>query len=97
MIMATKFSIQGDLIGTTADNVEYTKQGWQEATNAKTAIDDLQERLSDVENGEGGSTHVESAADVPYTNSNWDDVTNVEEALDDVQEKVYTRDIVKRD
>jgi hypothetical protein len=35
--------------------VEYSKAGWSNATNAKTALDDLHERLSSVEQGGGGS------------------------------------------
>ena len=55
--MEEKLAIDGKIIGTTADHVEYSKEGWSKATNAKTAIDDLHERLSDVEQNGGGSPY----------------------------------------
>lgn len=52
--MAKKLSIDGQLIGTTAENVEYGKQGWPAASNLKTALDDLNTRLTEVELHGGG-------------------------------------------
>lgn len=47
--MAEKLIIDNNIIGTTADNVEY--DGWGNIADAKSAVDDLHERLSTLENG----------------------------------------------
>ena len=47
--MVKKWTIGDDVIGTTADNVEY--DGWGNIKDAKAAVDDLHTRLSIIENG----------------------------------------------
>lgn len=75
--MAEKVSIDGNIIGTTSDNVEYKKNNSQTVEDALDAL---------FEGAGGGSTPtpIESAADVPYTKQGWDGVTNVKQALDDI-------------
>lgn len=58
--MAKKLAIDGNLIGTIADNVEYANAGMSGVSSAKGALDNLQTRLSTVEN-EG----VEPASSAP--------------------------------
>ena len=92
--MAAKLNIQGDLIGTTADNVEYTNSDMNGVTHAKGALDNLNTRMKAVEQGGGGSTPtpVESAEDVSYSKQGWTGVANVKQALDDVHDRLEDMD-----
>lgn len=54
-----KLYIQGDLIGTTADNVEYTNSDMNGVTHAKGALDNLNTRMKAVEQGGGDSSDEE--------------------------------------
>lgn len=52
----SKLIIDGKLIGTTAEKVEYTNGGMSGVANAKDALDNLQTRLANVEQNGGGSS-----------------------------------------
>lgn len=52
----SKLKIEGRLIGTTAEKVEYTNNDMSGVTDAKAALDNLQARLANVEKNGGGSS-----------------------------------------